>query len=202
MSDLSKESRLRILDAKLFKREKVSFEVFLKFLEREYKLKINERTFERDIKVLKERLADRYDDDDVKILYRDREQETYKYLNGYFAFEETAMIKGTKIGKLLKYNRNFITDIDQSVRNQIDALVKEHVDNEEKKISWNPIEYINKENSGQNNFPELLNHILLNQAIKFTHTNIITKKIKQKHVIPILLKEVDNGFGKLWFMLV
>jgi hypothetical protein len=203
MSDLSKESRLRILDTRLFKKEKVNYKSFLEHLEREYKLKIDERTFERDIKSLRERLADRYDDDDIKILYRDREHESYKYLNGYFAFEETSFVKGTKLGKLLKYNKNFITDIDKSVRNQIDALVKEYIDTEEIQIQWQPVQYVNIKNSGQENFPALLNHIISKTPLIISHGNIKykNKDKDKKTAVPLLLKELDNGFTKGWYLL-
>lgn len=198
---LSKESRQRLLDAKLFKGDLVNFQLFNDYLEEFYEETIDKRTFERDIKSLKTLLADKHDDDTKKMLYFDRNRDTYYYENGFFAFEETALVKGTKLGKLLKYNRNIITDIDKSVRNQIDALIKGFIDDEEVRIQWEPVEFINSENGGQLNFPILLNHIVSAQPIKFEHKNFRTGKNKPHFVIPLLLKELDNDFAKGWYLL-
>lgn len=198
---LSKESRQRLLDAKLFKGELVNFQLFNDYLEEFYEETIDKRTFERDIKSLKTMLADKHDDDSRKMLFYDRNRDSYYYENGFFAFEETALVKGTKLGKLLKYNRNIITDIDRSVRNQIDALIKTFIDDEEIKISWEPVQFINNENGGQENFPILLDHIISAQPIKFEHKNFRTGETKTQHTIPLLLKELDNDFAKGWYML-
>jgi hypothetical protein len=201
MPDLSKESRLRILDVKLFNREKVNFETFSKYLEREYKVKIIERTFERDIRELRERLADRYDDDETKILCRDRDQDTYKYLKGYFAFEETALVKGTDLGKLLKYNPNFITDIETELDAQIAAILKEFNSDEDSKISWHPVVYQNKINEGQHNFGQILNYIIQQTPVEVTREPIGTKDKIVKNYILVLLKVIDNNFAKGWYVL-
>ena len=63
MSELSKESRQRIIDAKIFKGHRVNFKVIEELLSNEHNTSIDIRTFERDIKELKNRIKDLHDVD-------------------------------------------------------------------------------------------------------------------------------------------
>ena len=202
MPEISKDSRQRLLDAKIFKGERVNFEMFEAFLHNEYHTTIEDRTFDRDIRELKKRIKDLHDDVDKKdILTYDRRIKSYKYKNGYYAFEETPLVKGTDLGKLLKYNRNFITDMETELNRQIEAIMKEYSDFEESKISWHPVAYQNKINEGQHNFTKVLNFIVQQIPGEIKHQPMGSKNHSIKNYVLVLLKELDNNFAKGWYVL-
>lgn len=198
---LSKEARQRLLDTKLHKGEQVNYNSFRQYLEDEHDEHLEKRTFERDIKDLKDRIADRNDDDDITPLTYSRELESYVYENGYFAFEETALINGTDLGQLLKYNRNFITDMDTELNKQIATLIKEYNDTEDSKISWEPIAFQNKINEGQKLFTRILNYIVQQTPVEIVHQPLGQKAKEPRRYLFLLLKELDNNFAKGWYVL-
>jgi hypothetical protein len=198
---LSKEARQRLLDARLLKGERVNYQIFKQILEDDHDEHIDQRTFERDIKDLKTRIADRNDDDTTKALTYSRALESYVYEKGYFAFEETALIDGTDLGKLLKYNRNFITDMETELNKQIDSLIKEYSDYEDSKISWEPVAYQNKINEGQKLFTRILNYIVQQTPVEIVHQPLGQKAKDPRRYLFLLLKELDNNFAKGWYVL-
>jgi len=203
MPILSKESRQRILDAKIYiNKERVNFETFKAFLENEYDTTIIERTFERDIRELKKRIKDLHDDADKKdILTYDSLIKSYKYKNGYYAFKETPLSIETDLGKLLKYNRNFITDMETELNSQIEGIMKEYSAFEESKISWHPVAYQNKINEGQHNFTKVLNFIVQQIPVEIEYLQLGAIDSTSKNYILVLLKELDNNFAKGWYVL-
>lgn len=196
---LSKDRRLRLLDEKLYNGIPVKLQEQLDYLYVEYNVEYDIKTMQRDIDALKELLMERYENVDAEILYK--KKGVYRYIKDYCAFDETKKTDRYEFAKLFKFNRIYSTEVHDEISNHIASIVKEYDENEQKVITWHPVSFINKENAGQTNFAPLLNHINLNEPITFTHRNIRTNLTNSHLVVPILLKEVDNGFSKAWFML-
>jgi len=199
MSEISKERRLRMLDVELYKRDGVNLKKFKKYLLDIFQIEIDLRTLQRDMDELKHRLADRYDDDDTEFIFK--EKGVYKYRENYYAFDETAYIDPTDLGQLLKYNPNFITEMEVKLEKKIAQIINEYSDSEDSKINWHPVVYQNKMNEGHKIFTKVLKYITEQIPVEIIHQSLGKEASNPKKYLFILLKALDNNFAKGWYVL-
>ena len=199
MSEISKERRLRMLDVEMYKRDGVNLKKFKKYLLDVCQNEIDLRTLQRDIDELKLRIADRYDDDETEFIFK--EKGVYKYKEQCHAFDETAYVDPNDLGQLLKYNPNFITDMEVKLEKKIAQIINEYTDSEDSKISWHPVIYQNKMNEGHKIFTKVLKYINEQIPVEITHQPLGKDVSSPKKYLFLLLKSLDNNFAKGWYVL-
>lgn len=218
---LSIPDRLKLLDARIVSNGIVNYETFREYLiDKDYLIDgYDLRTFQRDIKFIKEKLKDKFSElheeyrgkllINNRVLINNRAVNNYHYqsinLNGMgiCAFSEISEDDFDDFIKILRYNPDFFKSESKLIYKKIEATILENMEYEQNKIAWNPrtlLEIGLKE--GQQNFSKMLNCILEQKPVKVKHYKMADGKVKNRQFLPLLLKELNSGWNIGWYLLV
>jgi hypothetical protein len=220
MKNLKKEvklmvtERLKLLDVRIVSNGIVNYDTFREYLlEKDYLIDgYDLRTFQRDIKKIKEKLKDKFpelhEEYRGKLLIHDRAENNYHYqsinLNGkgICAFSEITEDDFDDFIKIIRYNPNFFKSESKLIYKKIEATILENHEYEQNKIAWNPRTLLEiGEKAGQQNFSKMLDYILDQKPVKVKHYKMVDGKVNEKQFLPLLLKELNSGWNVGWYLL-
>lgn len=212
---IKQDDRLKLLDVRIVSNGIVNYETFREYLiDKDYLIDgYDLRTFQRDIKIIKEKLKDKFpelhEEYRGKLLINNRAENNYHYQSikvngmGICAYSEITEDDFEDFIKILRYNPDFFKSESKLIYKKIEATLLENMEYEQNKIAWNPrtlLEIGLKE--GQQNFSKMLNYILEQKPVKVKHYKMADGKVKNRQFLPLLLKELNSGWNIGWYLLV
>ena len=165
----------------------------------------SKRTFEGDIRTLKNELPDRYPNiSDGHLLYSKKEP-GYKYhpdVTGLRDFRISDLKAVASIAQqLLNFKHFIISDTIQNSLEQLNSYAKVFAfERDKKKIGWEPVEFIQEgKKEGHEHFETVLKAISELREIVLEHNRYGKESTTYKRwtVLPLLLKEWNNS----WYLL-
>lgn len=180
------------------------------FLQDEHDLAgYSERTFNRDIRELKELLKSRYptlQDTYGELLRFSRATGNYVYVrDDISAFPTFSDRELNQIASSIEANKHlFAGGAGEGVVNKLRAIALENTLSQYHEVlPWSAIELVKDgARSGSDLMPIILENIYAKRVVTFTHQGLSTYS-KQKQILgfPVLLKEYNNGWYTGWYVL-
>jgi predicted DNA-binding transcriptional regulator YafY len=180
------------------------------FLQDEHDLAgYSERTFNRDIRELKELLKSRYptlQDSYGELLRFSRATGNYNYVrDDISAFPTFTDRELNQIASSIEANKHlFAGGAGEGVVNKLRAIALENTLSQYHEVlPWSAIELVKDgARSGSDLMPIILENIYAKRVVTFTHQGLSTHS-KQKQILgfPVLLKEYNNGWYTGWYVL-
>jgi predicted DNA-binding transcriptional regulator YafY len=179
------------------------------FLENFDQISYSERSFSRDIKALKEKLAERYPSLEEKegdlIRYSKSENRFYYIRDDISAFPSFSEKELDQIASLIDFNKHLFTGGNgNGIVNKLRAITLENNLIKHQEIAnWPAIELINEgDRSGSEHVKFLVDTIAGKQVIEISHKGLAnTSKAKTITGLPLLIKEYNNGWYTGWYVL-
>ena len=169
----------------------------------------SERTFNRDIRELKELLKSRYptlQDSYGELLRFSRATGNYNYVrDDISAFPTFSDRELNQIASSIEANKHlFSGGAGEGVVNKLRAIALENTLSQYHEVlPWSAIELVKDgARSGSDLMPIILENIYAKRVVTFTHQGLSTHS-KQKQILgfPVLLKEYNNGWYTGWYVL-
>ena len=179
------------------------------FTEHFDQLSYSERSFSRDIKALKERLAERYpsleETEGDLIRYSKSENRFYYIRDDISAFPSFSEKELDQIASIIDFNKHLFTGGNgNGIVNKLRAIsLENNLIRHTEIANWPAIELINEgDRSGSEHVKFLVDAIAGKQLIEITHKGL-TASSKSKTVtgLPLLIKEYNNGWYTGWYLL-
>lgn len=169
----------------------------------------SERSFSRDVKALKEKLAERYpsleETDGDLIRYSKSENRFYYVRDDISAFPSFSEKELDQIASIIDFNKHLFTGGNgNGIVNKLRAIsLENNLIRHEELASWPAIELINEgDRSGSEHVKFLVDAIAGKQLIEISHKGLsATSKSKNLTVLPLLIKEYNNGWYTGWYLL-
>ncbi len=169
----------------------------------------SERSFSRDIKALKEKLAERYPSlEDVEgdlIRYSKSENRFYYIRDDISAFPSFSEQELDQIASIIDFNKHLFTGGNgNGIVNKLRAIsLENNLIKHEEPANWPAIELINEgDRSGSEHVKFLVDAISGKQLIEISHKGLATtSKAKTLTCLPLLIKEYNNGWYTGWYLL-
>jgi predicted DNA-binding transcriptional regulator YafY len=167
------------------------------------------RTFNRDIRELKELLKSRYptlQDNDGELLRFAKSTGNYVYLrDDISAFPTFSDRELNQIASSIEANKHlFAGGAGEGIVNKLRAIALENtLSRYHEVLPWSAIELVKEgARSGAELMPIILESIYAKRVISISHQGL-TNKSKQKHTLglPVMLKEYNNGWYTGWYVL-
>ena len=179
------------------------------FTEHLDQLSYSERSFSRDIKALKEKLAERYpsleETEGDLIRYSKSENRFYYIRDDISAFPSFSEKELDQIASIIDFNKHLFTGGNgNGIVNKLRAIsLENNLIRHAEIANWPAIELINEgDRSGSEHVKFLVDAIAGKQLIEITHKGL-TSSSKSKTVtgLPLLIKEYNNGWYTGWYLL-
>ena len=172
-------------------------------------LSYSERSFSRDIKALKERLAERYpsleETEGDLIRYSKSENRFYYIRDDISAFPSFSEKELDQIASIIDFNKHLFTGGNgHGIVNKLRAIsLENNLIRHAEIANWPAIELINEgDRSGSEHVKFLVDAIAGKQLIEITHKGLTaSSKAKTITVLPLLIKEYNNGWYTGWYLL-
>jgi predicted DNA-binding transcriptional regulator YafY len=203
--------RLKILNGLFLQKAfQVNLEQVSRFLAEEHDLvAYSPRSFNRDIRELKELLKTRYptlQDQYGELLRFARSTGNYVYVrDDISAFPTFSDSELNQIASSIEANKHlFAGGAGEGIVNKLRAIALENtLSNYHEVLAWSAIELVKDgARSGADLMPVILENIYAKRVVKFTHKGLATNsKQKQLCGLPVLLKEYNNGWYTGWYVL-
>ncbi len=169
----------------------------------------SERTFNRDIREIKELLKSRYptlQDSYGELLRFSRATGNYLYVrDDISAFPTFSDRELQQIASSIEANKHlFAGGAGEGVVNKLRAIALENTLSQYHEVlPWSAIELVKDgERSGADLMPIILENIYAKRVVNFTHQGLAANsKQKQTRGLPVLLKEYNNGWYTGWYVL-
>jgi predicted DNA-binding transcriptional regulator YafY len=203
--------RLKILNGLFLQKAfAVNLERVSRYLEQEHDLvTYSSRSFNRDIRELKELLKTRYptlQDQYGELLRFARGTGNYSYVrDDISAFPTFSDRELNQIASSIEANKHlFAGGAGEGVVNKLRAIALENTLSQYHEVlPWSAIELVKDgARSGADLMPIILENIYAKRVVTFTHKGLATDS-KQKQIcgLPVLLKEYNNGWYTGWYVL-
>jgi predicted DNA-binding transcriptional regulator YafY len=203
--------RLKILNGLFLQKAfAVNLERVSRYLEQEHDLvTYSSRSFNRDIRELKELLKTRYptlQDQYGELLRFARGTGNYSYVrDDISAFPTFSDHELNQIASSIEANKHlFAGGAGEGVVNKLRAIALENTLSQYHEVlPWSAIELVKDgARSGADLMPVILENIYAKRVVTFTHKGLATDS-KQKQIcgLPVLLKEYNNGWYTGWYVL-
>jgi predicted DNA-binding transcriptional regulator YafY len=169
----------------------------------------SERSFSRDIKALKEKLAERYTSlEEIEgdlIRYSKSENRFYYLRDDISAFPSFSEKELDQIASIIDFNKHLFTGGNgNGIVNKLRAIsLENNLIRHEELANWPAIELINEgDRSGSEHVKFLVDAIAGKQLIEISHKGLkATSKSKTVTGLPLLIKEYNNGWYTGWYLL-
>ena len=169
----------------------------------------SERSFSRDLKALKEKLAERYprleEAEGDLIRYSKSENRFYYIRDDISAFPSFSEKELDQIASIIDFNKHLFTGGNgNGIVNKLRAITLENnLIKHEEIAAWPAIELINEgDRSGSEHVKCLVDAIAGMQVIEISHKGLkATSKAKTVTGLPLLIKEYNNGWYTGWYLL-
>ena len=179
------------------------------FVEHFDQLSYSERSFSRDIKALKEKLAERYpsleETDGDLIRYSKSENRFYYIRDDISAFPSFSEKELDQIASIIDFNKHLFTGGNgNGIVNKLRAIsLENNLIRHEEIANWPAIELINEgDRSGSEHVKFLVDAIAGKQIIEISHKGLAaSSKSKIVTGLPLLIKEYNNGWYTGWYLL-
>ena len=179
------------------------------FMEHFDQLSYSERSFSRDIKALKEKLAERYpsleETDGDLIRYSKSENRFYYIRDDISAFPSFSEKELDQIASIIDFNKHLFTGGNgNGIVNKLRAIsLENNLIRHEEIANWPAIELINEgDRSGSEHVKFLVDAIAGKQIIEISHKGLAaSSKSKMVTGLPLLIKEYNNGWYTGWYLL-
>lgn len=179
------------------------------FTEHFDQLSYSERSFSRDLKALKEKLAERYpsleEAEGDLIRYSKSENRFYYLRDDISAFPSFSEKELDQIASIIDFNKHLFTGGNgNGIVNKLRAISLENNLTKHKELAnWPAIELINEgDRSGSEHVKFLVDAIAGKQLIEISHKGLAaTSKVKTVTGLPLLIKEYNNGWYTGWYLL-
>ncbi len=203
--------RLKILNGLFLQKAfQVNLAQVSRFLEEEHDLvAYSSRSFNRDIRELKELLKTRYPtlhDQYGELLRFARSTGNYMYVrDDISAFPTFSDRELNQIASSIEANKHlFAGGVGEGIVNKLRAIALENTLSQYHEVlPWSAIELVKDgARSGADLMPVILENIYAKRVVTFTHKGLATDS-KQKQIcgLPVLLKEYNNGWYTGWYVL-
>lgn len=166
---------------------------------------ISKPTFDRDIKHLKNIINEKYNhlalEFNGKLLVKEIVLDYYYYkVPSIRAFDDLNFRESAEIANLLNRCIQLFPDQESLIQKIIAKSISFKAYNDEKLIHWDPIQLIYEgKRVGSEKFIEILQSISLKSPLKIIYKS--NKGIKEYKILPVLLKEIHNGWYASWYLL-
>lgn len=179
------------------------------FTEHFDQISYSERSFSRDLKALREKLAERYpsleEAEGGLIRYSKSENRFYYIRDDISAFPTFSDKELDQIASIIDFNKHLFTGGNgNGLVNKLRAIALENnLSKHEDLANWPAIELINEgDRSGSEHVKFLVDAIAGKKIIEISHKGL-TASSKAKSVIclPLLIKEYNNGWYTGWYLL-
>jgi predicted DNA-binding transcriptional regulator YafY len=169
----------------------------------------SERSFSRDVKALKQKLAERYPSlEEAKgdlIRYSKSENRFYYIRDDISAFPSFSEKELNQIASIIDFNKQLFTGGNGTgIVNKLRAITLEYnLIRQEEIVNWPAIELINEgDRSGSEHVKFLVDAIAGKKLIEISHQGLkATSKAKTVIGLPLLIKEYNNGWYTGWYLL-
>lgn len=169
----------------------------------------SERSFSRDLKILKEKLAERYPSLEESagdlIRYSKSENRFYYIRDDISAFPSFSEKELDQIASIIDFNKHLFTGGNgNGIVNKLRAIsLENNLIRHEELANWPAIELINEgDRSGSEHVKFLVDAIAGKQLIEISHKGLsATSKAKNLTGLPLLIKEYNNGWYTGWYLL-
>lgn len=169
----------------------------------------SERSFSRDIKALKEHLAERYpsleETEGDLIRYSKSENRFYYIRDDISAFPSFSEKELDQIASIIDFNKHLFTGGNgNGIVNKLRAIsLENNLLRHEELANWPAIELINEgDRSGSEHVKFLVDAIAGKKPIEITHRGLTaTSSAKKITALPLLIKEYNNGWYTGWYLL-
>lgn len=179
------------------------------FTEHFDQLSYSERSFSRDIKALKEKLAERYpslEETEGDLIRYSKSENRFYYIrddiSAYPSFSEKEL---DQIASIIDFNKHLFTGGNgNGIVNKLRAISLENNLIKNQEIAhWPAIELINEgDRSGSEHVKFLVDAISGKKLIEISHKGLAaTSKAKTLTCLPLLIKEYNNGWYTGWYLL-
>ncbi|MFD3408881.1 WYL domain-containing protein [Aquirufa sp. HETE-83D] len=179
------------------------------FVDQFDQISYSERSFSRDLKALKEKLAERYPSLEEShgdlIRYSKSENRFYYIRDDISAFPSFSEKELDQIASMIDFNKHLFTGGNgNGIVNKLRAIsLENNLIKHNDLASWPAIELINEgDRSGSEHVKFLVDAIAGKQLIEISHKGL-TASSKNKSVtgLPLLIKEYNNGWYTGWYLL-
>ncbi len=169
----------------------------------------SERSFSRDLKALKEKLAERYpsleEAEGDLIRYSKSENRFYYLRDDISAFPSFSEKELDQIASIIDFNKHLFTGGNgNGIVNKLRAISLENNLTKHKELAnWPAIELINEgDRSGSEHVKFLVDAIAGKNTIDISHKGLAaTSRVKTVTGLPLLIKEYNNGWYTGWYLL-
>ena len=179
------------------------------FTEQFDQISYSERSLSRDLKALKEKLAERYPSLEEKegdlIRYSKSENRFYYIRDDISAFPSFSEKELDQIASIIDFNKHLFTGGNgNGIVNKLRAITLENnLIRHEDLANWPAIELINEgDRSGSEHVKFLVDAIAGKKIIEISHKGLTaSSKMKSITCLPLLIKEYNNGWYTGWYLL-
>lgn len=179
------------------------------FTEHFDQISYSDRSFSRDLKALKEKLAERYpsleEAEGDLIRYSKSDNCFYYVRDDISAFPSFSEKELDQIASIIDFNKHLFTGGNGSgIVNKLRAIsLENNLLKHEDLANWPAIELINEgDRSGSEHVKFLVDAISGKKCIEISHKGLAaTSKIKTVTGLPLLIKEYNNGWYTGWYLL-
>ena len=179
------------------------------FTEHFDQISYSERSFSRDLKALKEKLAERYpsleESEGDLIRYSKSENRFFYIRDDISAFPSFSEKELDQIASIIDFNKHLFTGGNgHGIVNKLRAIsLENNLIRHTEIANWPAIELINEgDRSGSEHVKFLVDAIAGKQLIEITHKGLAaSSKAKTVTGLPLLIKEYNNGWYTGWYLL-
>lgn len=204
---MKSNERIEILDELLRNKQYPNYDKFNSLLEDEYgENGYSKRTFERDIKAIREKLEIRFPTIDEPLIKYNSIRTGYEYLEGYSIYTNLSKSEKANIVELAKFlelNPQLLSPKHTALFQKIKGISIEHKLSEKHELmKWAPVQLIEQgKRAGQDYFEIILNYIQNLQPISIQYQSLSRGKTHQHKILPLLLKEHIGSWYTGWYLL-
>lgn len=168
-----------------------------------------ERTFNRDIRELKEKLKERYpslEDTKGELIRYSRANQQYRYIrDDISAFPSFSEKELNQIASIIEFNKHLFTEgTGNGIVNKLRAIsLENNLAQFHEVLPWSAIQLIKEgERSGSDQLKTLLACIYAKKLIAITHKGLEAEgPASVKRGLPLMIKEYNNGWYTGWYLL-
>ncbi len=168
-----------------------------------------ERTFNRDIRELKEKLKERYpslENAHGELIKYSRASQQYRYIrDDISAFPSFSEKELNQIASIIEFNKHLFTEgTGNGIVNKLRAIsLENNLAQFHEVLPWSAIQLIKEgERSGSEQLKTLLACIYAKKLIAITHKGLeVEGPASVKRGLPLMIKEYNNGWYTGWYLL-
>lgn len=166
----------------------------------------SKRSFERDIKEIKEKLEIRFPTIEEPLIKFNAIKKGYEYLDGYSIYTNLSKHEKANIVELAKFlelNPQLLSQRYYALFQKIKGLAIEHqLSEKHPQLTWSPVQLIEQgKRAGQDYFESMLQHIQNLQPISIQYQSLQRGKTHEHKILPLLLKEHMGAWYTGWYLL-